>query len=147
MIRKAVGAIVFQNDRFLIVYKGKINTLNGKEMISGEWDFIKGGVEVSDQSEEHSLFRELKEETGSTHYKVIKQFDEKIVFEFPAEIKSKIGYESQETTMFLVEYFGEIDGLNPLDSEISELQFLNKEEIYRQLTHLETKEFFKKHLS
>lgn len=147
MIRKAVGAIVFQNDMFVIVHKTKINTCNGREAIRGEWDLIKGGIEVSDESIEHSLFRELKEETGSTDYKIIKQFDEKIVFEFPDEIKLKIGYASQETTMFLVEFLGEIDSLKPLDNEISGLQFLRKEEVYHQLTHQDTKVFFANYLS
>lgn len=147
MIRKAIGAIIFQNNKYLVVRKTKINTKQGQETIKGEWDFIKGGMNESEIDIEQTLFRELEEETGSTLFKVVKRYDEKICFEFPEKIKQKIGYERQETTMFLVEYIGEFTAFNPIDTEISEICFMEKERVLQYLTHLDTKNFFIKHVA
>ena len=45
---------------------------------------------------------ELLEETGTDQYVIERELQEKIRFRFPDEIAKKIGYDSQETTMFLV---------------------------------------------
>ncbi|MFJ5771660.1 NUDIX domain-containing protein [Psychrobacillus sp. NPDC093180] len=144
MLRRAVGAVVFQGNKFLIVHKSNINTLEGKRNIKGEWDFIKGGVEETDKGLYHALLRELQEETGSTDYKIIKEFPEKIRFEFPDELKVKLGYAKQETTMFLVEFLGDIDSLNPKDDEISSIKFMDKDDVLDILTHQDTKDFFRR---
>jgi putative (di)nucleoside polyphosphate hydrolase len=144
MIRIAVGAIVFQNDKFLLINKIKINTNIGKETIKGEWDFIKGGVNETDVDLKQAILRELKEETGSTDYKIIKQFDEKICFDFPDKLKAKVGFDRQETTMFLVEFIGDVESISPLDNEISDFVFLERDKVIEKLTHLDTKDFFSK---
>ncbi|KQL54377.1 hypothetical protein AN964_13310 [Heyndrickxia shackletonii] len=145
-IRKAIGAIVYQNNKFLIINKTKMNTKEGKENIEGEWDFIKGGVEEEDDELVDSLLRELKEETGSEEYKVIKQFDEKICFDFPKSIQEKIGFVRQETTMFFVEFLGNEKILTPFDNEVSDVKFLEKDKLLDTLTHSETKEYFIKNV-
>ncbi|AST94447.1 MULTISPECIES: NUDIX domain-containing protein [Sutcliffiella] len=142
MIRNAVGAIVYKGEKFLLVHKTKINTKEGKENIKGEWDFIKGGVKEEDNGLQDSIIRELDEETGSKDYTIIKQFHEKITFSFPIEIRKKIGFNKQETTMFLVEYFGELETLKQKDDEIDEIVFINKNNVMDLLTHPDTKEFF-----
>lgn len=144
MIRKAVIAIVFQHNKYLIVNKTKINTNEGKEDILGEWDFVKGGIKEEDNDLRSSILRELKEETGSSEFNIIKQFNDNICFDFPEEIKVKIGYEKQEIIMFLIEFFGDSSKLVPLDNEICTMKFLEKEELLKSLTHSETKTFFKK---
>ncbi|WP_432363825.1 NUDIX domain-containing protein [Sporosarcina sp. UB5] len=133
MLRRAVGAIVFQGNKFLIVHKTNINTLEGKQIIKGEWDFIKGGVEENDKDLYDGLLRELHEETGSIEYKVVKEFQEKIRFDFPSEIEVKIGYAKQETTMFLVEFLGDINSLSPNDNEISDLKFIEKDKVVAKI--------------
>ncbi|MFS0821883.1 NUDIX hydrolase [Bacillus sp. 1P02SD] len=143
MIRQAVGAIVYKDHQFLLVHKVKV----GSEKIPGEWDFIKGGIEESDESPRHAMLRELKEETGSTDFFMVKEFEENICFEFPDKMKPKIGFERQETTMFLVEYTGDIEDLSPIDEEIAELQWLAKTEVLNKLTHDDTRSFFIKNLS
>jgi putative (di)nucleoside polyphosphate hydrolase len=143
MIRKAVGAIVFQNNEFLIIHKTKINTNKGKRNIKGEWDFIKGGVEERDNDLKESILRELKEETGSSEYRILKQYDEKICFNFPDIIKKEIGYDKQETTMYLVEFLGDAKMLIPIDNEISDIKFIEKEKVQEMVTNQETKDFFK----
>lgn len=147
MIRRAVGAIVYKDESFLAVHKTKINTNEGKQRIDGEWDLVKGGIESGDVNLENAILRELEEETGSSQFKVIKQYQEKICFDFPLEIQNKIGYEKQETTMFLVEFTGKDDTLIPKDDEIAELQFLSLQELIERLTHEDTKTFIIQNLS
>ncbi|MFS0864060.1 NUDIX hydrolase [Fredinandcohnia sp. 179-A 10B2 NHS] len=147
MIRQAVGAIVYKDDLFLVVQKTKINTLEGKKKIDGEWDVVKGGVEPVDQTLEHAILRELEEETGSSQFKVISQYQRKICFDFPSEIQNKIGYEKQETTMFLVEFTDEKETLIPKDDEIAELQFLRVDDLIQRVTHEDTKTFIIQNLS
>ncbi|QUG84530.1 NUDIX domain-containing protein [Bacillus nitratireducens] len=143
MIRQAVGAVVFQHSEFLLVHKVKISDIDGEYAMSkGEWDFPKGGVKHTDNDLESAILRELEEETGSTKFKVIKQFEDKICFGFPEELKMKIGYEEQETTMFYVEYIGDRIDLHPKDNEISQVQFFKIQDVLRVLSHEDTKKFF-----
>lgn len=144
-VRKAVGAIVTIGEDYVLILKTKIHTTEGKKEIEGEWDFIKGGVEEEDSSLEEAILRELEEETGMKAFSVKKEFEEKIGFKFPQEVADRIGYHSQETTMFLVEYIGENKGWLPQDDEVSEIGFFKKEDVLRKLAHEETREYFNKH--
>lgn len=146
MVRKAVGAIVFQGDCFLLVHKVKINAGSTKEDIIGEWDVVKGGVEDSDKDLQSAVLRELIEETSSSEFQIIKQLPEKICFDFPEETSRKIGFKRQETTMFLVEFFGDRESLNPTDNEIDKIRMLNKEEVMEKLSHADTVEYFNKYI-
>ncbi|MDV2581806.1 NUDIX hydrolase [Alkalibacillus haloalkaliphilus] len=141
MIRQAVGAIVFKRSEFLLVHKVKVSALEKRSLSEGEWDLPKGGVEQNDHSLEHAILRELEEETGSTQYRVIKQFDDKICFSFDISFQEQTGWKKQETTMFLVEYFGDDSDLVPKDREIAEVIFLPYEEAYERLTHKDTKKY------
>ncbi|KMJ58349.1 NUDIX hydrolase [Bacillus sp. LL01] len=144
-IRQAVGAIVTIREHYVLILKTKINTTEGKNEIVGEWDFIKGGVEERDSSLQEAILRELKEETGMDSYSVECKLEEKIKFEFPEDVAKRIGFHSQETTMFLVECKGNIADCKPLDDEISEIGIFKKEEVLRMLSHEETKRYFSKH--
>src|SRR5689334_3245748 len=106
-IRKAVGAIITHNNEYLLVHKVKImDASQGPVSVPGMWDFPKGGIHRA-ETESEALQRELREETGSQHYRIIKQFAEKICFAFDKATHQHTGYERQETTMFLVEYLGD----------------------------------------
>ncbi|NLP53139.1 NUDIX hydrolase [Bacillus sp. RO1] len=144
-VRQAVGAIVIIGKEYILILKSKINTTEGKKEIQGEWDFIKGGVEKTDSSLCKAVLRELKEETGKDTFYVIKEFEEKISFKFPQGIAERIGYHSQVTTMFLVEYKGDNKDWLPQDDEISEIGIFKKEDVLRKLAHEETREYFIKH--
>lgn len=144
MIRKAVGAIIYQEDEILLVHKVKMSEAkSGPEKIVGEWDFPKGGVKPSDLNLEEALLRELYEETGSKDYQIISQFDQKVYFEFSQDIKEKIGYDSQETTMFYVEFQGNRASLRPIDDEISQVKFVNRDKVLDELSYEETKKYYK----
>jgi putative (di)nucleoside polyphosphate hydrolase len=145
-VRKAVGAVIKFRNRFLLIHKVRIKDLkNGAENILGEWDFPKGGAKDLENLK-NAVIRELKEETGSDRYKIIKEFDNKISFEFPEPIKKKIGFDMQETTMFLIDYLGDCSDLKPQDDEIDNICFFDSEEVLNKLTHKESKEFFIKNL-
>jgi len=147
VIRKAIGAIVFQGTKFLMVQKSHITTLEGKQPIEAEWDFVKGGVEKHDKNLHDTLLRELQEETGSNEYKIVKELDAKICFDFPDDRQNKIGYQKQETTMFLVEFLGDINSLIPNDHEISKITFIEKDDVVELLTHQDTKDYFIKYIT
>lgn len=147
MIRKAVGAIVKNGDMYLLVHKVKMmNGKDGPEKIKGRWDFPRGGVKKTDANLSKAILRELAEETGSNKYRIIKRFKDRIMFEFPKEVQKKLGFEKQEVTMFLVEYYGDRRDLRPQDEEIDEVTFKTKEEIEKDLIFKEPLEFFKGHV-
>jgi putative (di)nucleoside polyphosphate hydrolase len=143
MIRNAVGAIVLQGEEYLLVHKVKRSALKDSEgQMKGEWDFPKGGVEESDEDLKAAILRELAEETGSAEYRVIKQLDEKICFDFDREFTEKTGLSQQETVMFVVEYLGDRFDLKAKDSEIDGVEFVERDEVLERLAHEESKAFF-----
>ncbi|WP_099303163.1 NUDIX domain-containing protein [Bacillus sp. Marseille-P3800] len=146
MIRQAVGAIVVTKDAYVLVCKSWQNTKDGKERIEDEWDIVKGGVEDEDESLEAAVLRELYEETGSKAFILRDPFREKLTFAFPPEVKKRIGFETQETTVFLVEFTGDLEDLTPKDKEISKLKAVCPDELMDYITHDETKQFFQKYI-
>lgn len=135
-IRNAVGAVVFQNNEYLLVHK--VKSIDVETDANGHWDLPKGGIQESDESLEAAILRELKEETGSTKYRIICRFDRKIYFSFSNTHK----YDRQETDMFYVEYFGNREDLKSLDEEIDKVKFFRKNEVMSILCFEETREFF-----
>lgn len=66
---KSCGAVVFLKNgevKYLLLHYE-----------AGHWDFVKGNVEPN-ESEQETVIRELREETGITDAKFIKDFKEKI---------------------------------------------------------------------
>lgn len=113
--------------------------------IKGEWDFPKGGIKPDETNPAKAILRELKEETGSIQYRIISQFNDKLCFPFPLAVRKRSGFERQETTMFLVEYIGNRQDLQPQDEEIDKLQFFSRKEVVEKLCHTETRQFFQKY--
>ncbi|MDX5475876.1 MAG: NUDIX hydrolase [Bacillaceae bacterium] len=143
MIRQAVGALIKNNrDEFLLVEKIKYGEDSGvNRKMSSEWDIPKGGVKESDVTLEFAILRELKEETGSDCFKICGRLAGVLQFAFPEYIQQQIGYQKQETTIFLVEYEGEEYKLIPIDDEIKQCKWMKKDELLEALTHVEMKDY------
>ena len=140
--RKAVGAVIFKRDKFLLVQKIRA----GKYSIRPRWDFSKGGVDKKDKDLKKALFRELYEETHSRNYKIIKKFKDKTKIEWTKLFKKRFGWFGQETTMFLVEYTGNGRDLRPDKYEIGDIKFFTREETLHKLRGKETIRFFRKNI-
>lgn len=136
-IRKAVAAIIVQDEEYLMIKK-VYNETTG-EFIPGYWDIPKGGIKQSDIDVNAALKRELYEETGSNAYRVLKQYPHKIRFQFDQPHP----YDGQETTVFLVEYLGDRSELHPADKEIEAIKFVNKQDLLAAIPHQETLYFLK----
>jgi len=65
---------------------------------AGHWDFVKGNIEPN-ETEEETVRRELKEETGITQATFIKNFRETIKYFYKAEGKTI----SKRVTLYLIE--------------------------------------------
>ena len=129
-------------NEYLLVEKVKYGEDSGMKIKKkSEWDIPKGGVKKGEESLEVALLRELKEETGSEKYKILKRFDDTLEFTFPAKVQQQIGYQKQETTIFLVEYEGENDKLIPMDDEINQCKWFKKDQLLEALTHNEMKDY------
>lgn len=143
MIRRAVGAIVFQKDEVLLVHKVKRSEATSElDSFQAEWDFPKGGVKDGEPLQD-AILRELYEETGSTAYQIVEAVDETICFSFDALFTAATGYTGQVTTMFIVEYTGDRTDLTSQDEEINDIQFIHKDNVLDYLAHEETREFYK----
>lgn len=144
MIRRAVGAIVFQKDEILLVHKVKRSeATNELDSFQAEWDFPKGGVKDGEPLQD-AILRELYEETGSTAYQIVEAVDETICFSFDALFTAATGYTGQVTTMFIVEYTGDRTDLTSQDEEINDIQFIHKDNVLDYLSHEETRAFYKR---
>ena len=146
MIRRAVGAIVFQKDEVLLVHKVKRSEVTSDEdSFQAEWDFPKGGVKDCEPLQQ-AVLRELYEETGSTAYFIIKELDEIIRFSFDAAFTTATSYTGQVTTIFLVEYTGDRTDLKSQDEEITAIQFVHRDNVLDYLAHEETRALYKKYV-
>lgn len=139
MVRKAVGAIVRWHGKYLLVHKVKAMEAGGQE-IPSVWDFPKGGVKPEDPDLQSALLRELWEETGSSQYRILYKFDDKLIFAFPKDLG--IPYTHQETSMFLVEYTGDGTDLSTQDEEVDAVEFFSTQEVIERLPFYESRNFF-----
>lgn len=83
--------------------------------------------------------RKLLEETSSEQFKIIKQLNKRTQFKFPKEIQEKVGYDKQETIVYLVEYMGDGDALVPIDDEIDRIEFITKDALFEGIFVEETR--------
>jgi putative (di)nucleoside polyphosphate hydrolase len=143
-IRRAVGAFVRWERKYLLVHKVKVmDAPDGPEVHTGLWDVPKGGIKPGETALE-ALIREVREETGMYHFQVQTQFEEPLRFAFEHSLAQQIGYDLQETTMFLLEYRGDGSDLRPLDEEIDQVCFFPLEAFTQHLTHPETASYFRR---
>jgi putative (di)nucleoside polyphosphate hydrolase len=151
MIRKAVGAIVYWNDKFLLVGKVKLMDMpNGPVDVPLAWNIPGGGVLDDDESNLSAIKRELREETGSERFEIIRQLDDNLCFVFPSGIQTESGFKRQETVMYLIQYTGDGEDLKPIDEEIERVEFVTKDKLLKRISVEETREYIRmllEHLS
>jgi putative (di)nucleoside polyphosphate hydrolase len=133
--RRAVGAFVVNKDgKFLI-----LKTHGEKESY---WDIPKGGVEEG-ESLVHALKRELKEETGIGKLEKIKRLGLNFTFEFPDEVKNRVGFDCQKVELFLVHFSGSEGDIRVDGKEITDFKFVDEKEFIRKVSYETTREAFK----
>ena len=137
-VRKAVGAIIKKDSRFLLCHKILIPKYNLK---MDEWNFLRGGIEEGEDLKK-ALMRELEEETNTNKFKIIKHIGP-FQFEFPETVKKITKHQAQTNEMFLVEFYGDEDELKPDNVEIDKLEWFTEEEVLSKLRYNEAKTFFK----
>jgi len=140
-VRKAVGAVIEKDGKYLLVHKVLIPKHN---IPLDEWGFSRGGIDEGEGIKE-ALMRELKEETGSDSYKITEELGS-FSFEFPENLKKKSRHEAQTNTIFLVEFTGDESELKPDGVEINELKWFSAEEALKIMAFDEQKEFFRKNV-
>ncbi|MDF2548932.1 MAG: Phosphoglycerate mutase [Anaerosolibacter sp.] len=141
-IRKAVGAIIIKaSNKVLLVHKANICNSKDGNIKAASWDFIKGGVK-NNETMLDALKREIFEESGIEHFVIKKEFDDKICFEFPYDLRDVIGYDKQETTMFLVQIDEQPDDFRCTDDEIDGYDFVDIDSVSEKLSQEETQGFW-----
>jgi len=122
--RNGVIAVITRSD-------GKILVGNrfGKDKA---WQLPQGGMD-KDELPGQAIMRELLEEIGSNHFKIIQELQEPITYKFPSEIKSKITkkYSGQSMHWFVLkcEEPSKINLENAVDQEFDKLSWFTPSEI------------------
>ena len=126
---KSAGAVIFkpgkEGNKYLLLHYG-----------AGHWDFPKGHVEKN-ESEEETVRREVKEETGIEGIAILKGFKEKIhyFYRFEGKLLSKdviffLARTDQEDVKISFEHIG--------------FEWLLSKEAFERLTYKNAKEILKK---
>ena len=126
-MEKSSGAVIYKNDKYLLL-----------KYSMGHWGFVKGHVE-NKESEEETLFRETKEETGLTkeNLKLIDGFKEKINYYFKKDNKKIY----KEVVFFLLE--SKTNNIT-LSHEHDDYLWLPYKDAYDKLTFKNSKNLLKK---
>lgn len=106
-LRLGVGIVLLNSDNKIFVGKRIDNPVNF-------WQMPQGGVDKN-ESLLNAAFRELKEETGVTNVKVIKEIDSWLAYELPKNLLGKIWngkYRGQKQKWFFMRFIGKDEEIN-----------------------------------
>jgi putative (di)nucleoside polyphosphate hydrolase len=124
--RNGVGIFLLNREKKLWIGK----------RIDGEkdfWQMPQGGIDVK-ESDSEAMMRELKEEIGTNNIKVLGKSEEKLFYDLPKELISKVWsgrYKGQAQQWYACDFIGsdnEID-LNYHKPEFSEWKWVEPEKI------------------
>jgi 8-oxo-dGTP pyrophosphatase MutT (NUDIX family) len=131
-VRRGVVAIVFRKDKeleFLVLHR----VLGWKG-----WEFPKGGIEKGDNMiEEHTVRRELKEETGLDKIRIMGKLNHQIKYKYPPEYADKYKHTESSQSVFLVKSFTEDVNL-PTAAGVAEhdkFRWVSPDDARKLLTH------------
>ena len=133
MKETSAGAIIFRIDgksrkpKYLLLHYG-----------TGHWDFVKGHIEGS-ETEEETLLREAKEESGLTDLKLISGFRHKISYFYNKEEKPVA-----KDVIFLLAETTAAEKDIKLSFEHSEYEWLEFGDAMKKVTYNRSKEVLKK---
>lgn len=127
----SAGAIIFRREDDGVKY-----LLLHYHFKSEYWDFVKGNTEEG-ESEEETVIREIKEETGIADIKFVKDFKEKVKWFYKREEKTvfkQAAYFLAETKTKEVRLSEEHIGFDwlPYEEAYARITFKNSKEILRK---------------
>ncbi len=128
-------------------YECEIFIANRSDIKEAAWQFPQGGINQNEETKE-ALFRELKEEIGTSSIDIIAEYPEWITYEFANKYAKKFyPYDGQMQKYFLVKLKtdAKID-INTKNPEFSEYMFVSYDKIFDYVTHIK-KPVYKKVLN
>lgn len=127
--RKGVFAIIInQENKFLLV---QLNAYG-----DNEWNFVGGGRE-GDETSEENLYREIKEELGLdlTQFIMIGKSSHVYQYDFPEPILKDDGvtYDGQIKEQFVVRFIGKDSGIKIQEDEIRKYKWISVKDLQSHL--------------
>lgn len=136
---KSLGIVIDKDKNFLLVQ------LHGYG--KNDWNFPGGGIEEGEAPEE-ALLRELSEELGSNKFSILARSEKQIEYDWPDYIivkefkRNGKTFRGQRLTVFLVEFSGDKDEINPDAGEIRRFRWVRKDKLKDHLNFPRQKEIF-----
>lgn len=124
--RKNVGALVFKNNKYLLIQIA--------DWPDSFWKLPQGGIKDGETKEE-TIMRELKEELGTDKFKIIKQFPHKHQYDWDEESVKHAGYNwrGQKQSFFLVEFTGNYDEITIDKKELKDCCWVKESEVLKKI--------------
>ena len=122
----------------------KIFVGNRIDMKEDAWQFPQGGIDELEDPKE-ALYRELKEEIGTSGVEIIAEYPEWITYDFTNKAAKKIyPYDGQTQKYFLVKLKSTVEiNVNTKDPEFSEYMFVEYKYILDHASYMK-KQVYKK---
>ena len=100
------------------------------------WQFPQGGIDNGEEVKE-ALFREMKEEIGTSKATIVAEYPEWISYDFPEKIALKMKpYKGQRQRYFLMKLDADVEiDLETEHPEFKDYKFVSTDEVLNQTAH------------
>jgi putative (di)nucleoside polyphosphate hydrolase len=132
-----INNLPYRNNVCCVVYKGeKFLLLQGKDWSANWWKLPQGGINAGETIEQAAM-RELKEEIGSTNFKIMGVSKHFNVYDWNDEAVKLAGYRwrGQNQKYLLVEYFGETASIQLNIDETQSYKWVTLENLWSNIDH------------